>query len=427
MLARRRRVLSARLHDRRRGGDAELTRGADVVLTPEDDPGRHRVLGEVGVGPFVDVVGQAVAPVLEELGGRPGVVDLVEVHLIWLGEAERPERHRGDDEDDQEPQVKAVEPASTFGDERRAAVRADRSVAEPGPEPADDAELGECPPLASRSASAPAAARPSSCGGRRDGRARNGDRTSAGAGPLNDRRPALARTGGCRADRGRTGRGAAPRESARDRRRAPATAGRQRRAGTDAPAVRRRSTALRQLATPPPPRPRAASARLARSCRNAHPNPARCSRAIRITPGSERMDGTDPQPVLDRRVVRVERRQDDVHVQERRHRQERIGDRPAPREDREDHDRARRTGIRSARGRESGRRRRRGSGPRDRRAGSADRGGARRGTSVTTIAARSRAVPTRTAGTAPKTAEPAPHWSAEPAKSQTHCPAFARL
>ena len=44
-----------------------------------DTPG-HGVLGQVRVGELVDVVGLAVLPVLQELGGGPRVVDLVEVH-----------------------------------------------------------------------------------------------------------------------------------------------------------------------------------------------------------------------------------------------------------------------------------------------------------------------------------------------------------
>ena len=44
----------------------------------------------------------------------------------------------------------------------------------------------------------------------------------------------------------------------------------------------------------------------------------------------------DPQPVLDARVVRVERREDDVHVQERRRREDQVGDPPAERRGAED-------------------------------------------------------------------------------------------
>ena len=44
----------------------------------------------------------------------------------------------------------------------------------------------------------------------------------------------------------------------------------------------------------------------------------------------------DPEPVLDRRVVRVERRQDDVHVRERGDGQHEVRDPPAPRDRGED-------------------------------------------------------------------------------------------
>ena len=35
---------------------AEIARGADAVVSPGNDAAGHRVLGQVGVGPFVDVV-----------------------------------------------------------------------------------------------------------------------------------------------------------------------------------------------------------------------------------------------------------------------------------------------------------------------------------------------------------------------------------
>ena len=47
-------------------------------------------------------VGQAVAPVLEELGGRAGVVDLVEVHPGGLVDAIAAKEQRGDDQHDDE-------------------------------------------------------------------------------------------------------------------------------------------------------------------------------------------------------------------------------------------------------------------------------------------------------------------------------------
>ena len=70
------------------------------------------------MGPLVDVVRQAVAPRLEELRRGPRVIDLVEVHLVRLGEAEGPQRHRGQDQDDQEPQVEPVEAAAALAGQR---------------------------------------------------------------------------------------------------------------------------------------------------------------------------------------------------------------------------------------------------------------------------------------------------------------------
>ncbi len=77
------------------------------------------------MGELVDRVRLAVAPVLEELGRRPGVVDLVEVHPVRLREAERAEDERADHDHHEQPQVEpvestaslAVEPAGSVGQE----------------------------------------------------------------------------------------------------------------------------------------------------------------------------------------------------------------------------------------------------------------------------------------------------------------------
>ena len=57
-----------------------------VVAESRRCPMAISVLGEVRVGELVDRVGLAVAPVLEELGRRARVVDLVEVHVVGLVE-----------------------------------------------------------------------------------------------------------------------------------------------------------------------------------------------------------------------------------------------------------------------------------------------------------------------------------------------------
>ena len=118
------RVVAPRLDRGGRDRRPELARRADLVPSPQDEPAGHRVLGEVRMGPLVDVVRQAVAPALEELGRGPRVVDLVEVHLVRLGEPERAQPHRRDDEDDEQPQVEPVEPA--------AALRVQRPATGPG-------------------------------------------------------------------------------------------------------------------------------------------------------------------------------------------------------------------------------------------------------------------------------------------------------
>ena len=79
------------------------------------------------MGPLVDVVGVAVPPLLQELGAGPGVVDLVEVHLVRLGEPEHPQAEDRDDEHDEHPEVEAVEAAAGLVVEGSRAVRAERT------------------------------------------------------------------------------------------------------------------------------------------------------------------------------------------------------------------------------------------------------------------------------------------------------------
>ena len=120
---------------------AEVAGPRDVVLAPEDEPRRHRVLGEVWMGPFVDLVRIAVPPVLQELGGRSGVVDLVEVHLVGLGEAEHAQAERGQQEHDHQPHVEAVQPAATLADQRATPVGPHGPLGQPVADPADDAHF----------------------------------------------------------------------------------------------------------------------------------------------------------------------------------------------------------------------------------------------------------------------------------------------
>ena len=100
-------------------------------------PTGHRVLGQVGMGPLVDIVRDAVAPGLEELRRGPGVVDLVEVHAGRLVQAERPQPEGGDDEHDQDPDVEAVQAATTLAGQLPRAVGANGRLAHPGTDPAD--------------------------------------------------------------------------------------------------------------------------------------------------------------------------------------------------------------------------------------------------------------------------------------------------
>ena len=85
----------------------------------------------------------AVAPVLQELRCGPCVVDLVEVHLVRLREAERAQDEAGQDEHHDQPQIEPVEAATALASEQPASIRPDRRRVEARPEPADDAQLGE--------------------------------------------------------------------------------------------------------------------------------------------------------------------------------------------------------------------------------------------------------------------------------------------
>ena len=115
---------------------SELARPADPVVAPGDDAACHGVLREMRVGPFVDVVAEPVAPVLQELRRCPGVIDLVEVHLVRLGETEHPDAEDRRDEDDQQPEVEPVEPATGLVVETTRSIRSHRPLGELRPEPA---------------------------------------------------------------------------------------------------------------------------------------------------------------------------------------------------------------------------------------------------------------------------------------------------
>ena len=302
--ARQGRVIAARLDDRGTHRHAEVAGGADVVLAPGHDAERHRVLGQVRVGPLVDVVRQPVPPVLEELRGRPRVVDLVEVHLVRLGQPERPERQARDDQDREDPQVQAVEATAALAAQRGTPIRADGSLAETVAEPADHAALGD-------------AERP------RPGRHRRGrDRRTGRDGRRRPRR------------RRRPGRWTAPRRRAG--------------AATSVPArVHGRPVAARE----PSSTTGSIDPGLDRGTIQLIGQPIACARPElerapdereRVEQDDEGHAGlgadrrSDPQPVADRWVVRVQRREDDVHVREGRHAQDHVRDPPARRDGGED-------------------------------------------------------------------------------------------
>ena len=247
------------------------------------------------MGPFVDVVADSVAPVLEEFRRRASVIDLVEVHLVRLGQAEHPDPEDRHDENGEQPQVKPVEPPAGLVMEAAGAVGPDGPLRELGPEPAPRPELHE---------------------GRRAGPGQRGE--------LRSRRHAEGRwsrrSQWCRSDsRGRLG--------PTDRERRPA----RRRPGVECLVGeivfehRVIDGAIDEVSAEAP------------FCRRSELDERPQGRHERRE-GDDRDPAlaadrrADPEPVADPRVVRVERRQDHVHVEEHGQRQDDIGRPPAPRE-----------------------------------------------------------------------------------------------
>ncbi len=136
-------ILAARLDRDSADGIPELIRRRDVVGAPQHETAGHGVLGEMRVRPFVDRVGFAVAPVLQEFRGRPRVIDLVEVHLVRLGEPEQAQPERREDQDEDEPGIEAVESAAALAHERPAPVGARRDRVQPVVDPPADPDLLE--------------------------------------------------------------------------------------------------------------------------------------------------------------------------------------------------------------------------------------------------------------------------------------------
>ena len=106
---------------------AKVALAGDPVVAPQLDPDGHRVLGQVWVGVLVDAVREAVPPVLEELGGRARVIDLVEVHGGRLGEAPHPQPEGRDDEPDEDPEIEPIELAATLAIEQARPVGTERT------------------------------------------------------------------------------------------------------------------------------------------------------------------------------------------------------------------------------------------------------------------------------------------------------------
>ena len=259
------------------------------------------------MGPLVDVVREAVAPGLQELGRSPGVVDLVEVHLARLGQPEGAQEHRRDDEDDEEPQVDPIETAATLGSQRGAAVRPDGRLAQACLEPAEDTDLRVG-------------------GARRPGRERRNRRRARGTGRSSRGAPVIV----CRR-RGRL-------TNHRIRRRGVAhnAGGELKRLVMRQCARLLGCQALRQTVARP-------GTKLGECPQEDRAIDQRDDRDARFGPDQR----SDAKPVADSRI-RVERVcQDRVHVQQHRHGQDEIGHSPAPGDDRE-HDRQREHRVRVA-------------------------------------------------------------------------------
>src|SRR5439155_16261585 len=141
------RVVSPRFDEGVADRDAQIARPADPVFAPGHQAAGHDVFGEMWMGPLVDVGRDPVAPVLEEFRRGTAVVDLVEVHLVGLGQAEDPEPQDRYDEDDDEPCIEAVEPPTRLTDELARTIGPHRAIEEPAPEPGPRTGLAERPPL----------------------------------------------------------------------------------------------------------------------------------------------------------------------------------------------------------------------------------------------------------------------------------------
>ncbi len=307
-----RRISVPRLDYRVEDRHAELAGGGDPVVTPRDEAAGHRVLREVRMRPLVDLVAHPVAPVLEELRRGPRVVDLVEVHLVRLGQSEHPHSEHRCEEDDEDPHVELVQPPRRLVVERSRPVGSDRALVELCPEPGDRAELGQRRRLGPGRQRQGCAEGHGTGGCAGSGREASDRRGNEGAGLPTPRRSVvvgLGRALGPLALVLRPGGGSRHLVG--------------RRARVDLPfqgPLRARS----ELGE----RPERGGQPGQRDGRHA------LGRADRVP---------DPEPVGDPGIADVEGRQDDVHVEERRRRQDDVRDAPSDRdrgEDRSDgHDR----------------------------------------------------------------------------------------
>ena len=124
----------------------EVRRARHLVAARQPDAPGHGVLGEVRVGELVDGVGLAVLPVLQELGGRARVVDLVEVHAHRLVEAVAAHEDGRQDEARDDEDVEPVDAPAGLGLETSAPVGPDGGPREPHHQPVDDARPLDLPP-----------------------------------------------------------------------------------------------------------------------------------------------------------------------------------------------------------------------------------------------------------------------------------------
>ncbi len=312
-------------------GTPEVARGGYVVLAPQDEPDRpSRTWPDAdasirrcrGTGRSANPGGTR----WRSGRGRPRRSASGRARLEPVGRAAPSTRRRARSTNHRSSRSRRPPPS-----DRRSALRSGRigSIAEPCPEPADDAELLEAGTRGpGRRSAGGRGGRPRAAASRDEGTWRAGVRRRCG--------------GRWRGGRGCGGRSWYPRRRWYPWRRARRPEPRPPRAARRPAGLVARVVLDRSGVGPSSLAGHGGGRELVLEALDAHRRGAgRTPRRMRVACSSEnsttttagsRIAGPDPEPVRDRRVVRVERGQDDVHVGEGRHGQDQVGDPPAPRD-----------------------------------------------------------------------------------------------